>query len=49
MVVHLLGKVSTPSGGGRPRGSNSGSARKLSSEAHVHKNSSSSMTINLTL
>ncbi|PUZ37961.1 hypothetical protein GQ55_9G158700 [Panicum hallii var. hallii] len=41
VIVHLLGKASTHSRGRRPRDSNNGSARKQSSAAHVHDNSSS--------
>ena len=43
VTVHLLGQASTHSRGQHPRDSNSGSARQLSSAAHVHENSSSSM------
>ncbi|KAG2547417.1 B3 domain-containing protein Os03g0619800-like isoform X1 [Panicum virgatum] len=41
VIVHLLGEASTHSRSLRPRDSNNGCARKQSSAAHVHENSSS--------
>ncbi|KAG2536583.1 B3 domain-containing protein Os03g0619800-like isoform X2 [Panicum virgatum] len=41
VIVHLLGEASTHSRARRPRDSNNGSARKQSSAALVHENSSS--------